>query len=123
MTTKTTILLGAAAGAMMLLGAGGAWAQLANCTQGQLTGAAWTTVTESTGEDSTTCYSGGSGNIVDCDSPGNHVRVTTTAGSVDTRVHQSNPNQNCVIAGSEQEGSCEIDRTGGTGSTEFGYCD
>jgi hypothetical protein len=26
MTTKTTILLGAAAGAMMLLGAGGAWA-------------------------------------------------------------------------------------------------
>jgi hypothetical protein len=123
MSTKTTILLGAAAGAMMLLGASGAWTQtLPECNTGQLTGAAWTTVTEPVGSDSTTCYAGGSGNEVDCESEGNHVQVTRTAGSVDTRQH-SNPNQNCVIAGSEQEGSCDISRTGGTGNTDFDYCD
>jgi hypothetical protein len=46
MTTKTTILLGAAAGAMMLLGAGGAWAaDPANCElNDRQVAAGWTCV-------------------------------------------------------------------------------
>jgi hypothetical protein len=53
MTTKTTILLGAAAGAMMLLGAGGAWAaeeptEAANCgLNDRQVAAGWTCTAES----------------------------------------------------------------------------
>jgi hypothetical protein len=120
---KKTLMLSAATAAVVLMlgSATGIAQELSSCGTGALTGAAWTTQTQTVGTTSTLCFHGGSGNVVACDDPGNHVQVDTTAGSRQIRVH-SNPDQNCFIAGSEEPGGCEISRTGGTGSTDFGYC-
>jgi hypothetical protein len=66
MTTKTTILLGAAAGAMMLLGAGGAWAaeaptEAANCgLNSSQVNAGWTCTAETSTTDISREIGGGS---------------------------------------------------------------
>jgi hypothetical protein len=102
MTTKTTILLGAAAGAMMLLGAGGAWAQ--NYCSGDKDG--WDIIDSSGGVETKTCYNFGNGNVISpCPTTGNPVVVTKVSAGTETR---SNPGNNRLECVSEIPATCDV---------------
>jgi hypothetical protein len=115
----TKYLLSAAAVAL-IIGSTGALA-LEECT-GARTG--WTEAVVAGGDPVVTCYSGGSGNTVECTDPGNHVVVTQTPPGYKTLTQPgSSPNpQVCIVPNSQTGGGCDITRSGGTGSIDFGYC-
>jgi hypothetical protein len=106
MTTKTTILLGAAAGAMMLLGAGGAWAQ-ERCS-GDKDG--WVILeTIPGGVQTRTCYQENDGQLTlreeGCDGNGNWVVKTSTSGALLILTNPGNNRHQCVT---EEEGTCTL---------------
>ncbi len=114
---------------IVAMSAGGAMAELPPVCDGTKTGWTSDTVSVGGGDPVTTCYHGGSGNDVDCDSSGNHVAVTVTPGTISYQTltqpgNSPNP-QTCMVAESytESEPSCDISRTRDVGSTNFDYCD
>ena len=118
MKTYKTMLLGAAAGAMMLLGAGGAWAQ-ERCS-GDKDG--WTIIDQTAGGvETVTCYE--EEDLVnarfDCSGNGNWIVVPEVLGASLTIANPGNQRFQCVT---EEPGTCLISRAKGQGSINFDLC-
>jgi hypothetical protein len=122
--TATAIFAMAASGAL-------ASPSVASCPPAGWVVLSTTPDSESDPETSSVCYTGGSGNEVNCARNGNlvSVNITTimvTPGSTTYEPPEGRSGQTCTVGGGdpyEVVTDCNISRTRETGSTAFDYCE